>query len=135
MDDQEDMADAFNELEQTDEDKDSKALLKHHPECILDYQEAVAAKIPLTEAFPENEDPNHKSAPFLTQYEKTLIIGKRANQLSQGAMPYITVPEHVSNVGEIARMELEQKRLPYIIKRPMPDSTFEYWRLSDLIIL
>jgi hypothetical protein len=30
---------------------------------------------------------------------------------------------------------LEAKRIPYIIKRPLPDRTFEYWRLQDLIIL
>jgi hypothetical protein len=36
---------------------------------------------------------------------------------------------------EIAKLELEQRRLPYIIKRPMPDGSFEYWRLSDLMVL
>jgi DNA-directed RNA polymerase I, II, and III subunit RPABC2 len=41
----------------------------------------------------------------------------------------------VTNTLEIAKMELEQRRLPYIIKRPMPDGTFEYWRLSDLMII
>ena len=72
---------------------------------------------------------------FLTQFEKTKILGFRMNQLSQGARPFITVPAHVSDVREIARMELEQKRLPIIIKRPMPDGTFEYWRLQDLLQL
>lgn len=111
------------------------SLLKHHPECKIDYAEVVAPKLPLTQATPEDLDTNHKSLPFLTQYEKTLIIGKRTNQLSQMARPYIEVPKHISNVADIARMELEQKRLPFIIKRPMPDGTFEYWRLSDLIIV
>lgn len=111
------------------------ALLKHHPECVIDYAETVAPKLPLTQATPEDLDTNHKSVPFLTQYEKTMILGKRANQLSQNARPYIVVSDHISNVMEIARMELEQKRLPFILKRPMPDGTFEYWRLSDLMIL
>ena len=63
------------------------------------------------------------------------IIGLRANQLSQSARPYIDVPEHVTNVWDIARMELDQRRLPFIIRRPMPDGTHEYWRLADLLIL
>jgi DNA-directed RNA polymerase I, II, and III subunit RPABC2 len=46
----------------------------------------------------------------------------------------VVVPEHVTEPLEIAKLELEQRRLPYIIKRPMPDGTFEYWRLADLMI-
>jgi hypothetical protein len=41
----------------------------------------------------------------------------------------------VTDVKEIARLELEQKRLPFIIKRPLPNGTFEYWRLMDLLLL
>lgn len=110
------------------------ALLKHHPECVLEYAEAVALKLPLVSSPPVN-DPNHRSAPFLTQYERTKIIGMRANQLSQGARPYVPVPEHVTDVADVARIELAQRRLPFIIRRPMPDGTMEYWRLADLMQL
>ncbi len=111
------------------------SLKKHHPECILDYSEAVAAKIQLQASPPLQKDPNHRSPPFLTQYERTKIIGLRVNQLSQGARPYINVPEHVTDVAEISRMELAQRRLPFIVRRIMPDGSHEYWRLSDLLIL
>jgi DNA-directed RNA polymerase I, II, and III subunit RPABC2 len=110
------------------------ALLRHHPECKIDYRETVASKITLVSSPPYDKDPNHKSVPFLTQYEKTKILGLRANQLSQSARPYISVPEYVTDVWEIARMELQQKRLPFIVRRPMPNGTHEYWRLSDLLI-
>jgi len=114
------------------------SLYKHHPEAVLDYQETVIQKLPLKQVPPDSADipdPNHKSQPFLTQYEKTRILGFRTNQLAQGALPYVSVPGHIRNVLDIAKMELEQRRLPLIIKRPMPDGTFEYWRLSDLMIL
>jgi DNA-directed RNA polymerase subunit K/omega len=111
------------------------ALIRHHPECKVDYRETVAPKINLLASPPLDKDPNHKSPPFLTQYEKTKILGMRANQLSQGARPYIAVPEYVTSVWEIARLELQQRRLPFIIRRPMPDGSHEYWRLSDLLIL
>lgn len=113
-------------------------LYKHHPDSVLDYQETVIQKLRLQSIPPgsqEAPDPNHKSQPFLTQYEKTRILGFRTNQLAQGALPYVTVPEYVRNPIDIAKMELEQRRLPFIIKRPMPDGTFEYWRLSDLMII
>jgi DNA-directed RNA polymerase I, II, and III subunit RPABC2 len=122
-------------VDDPEEKKPLAALLTHHPECILDYAETIAAKLPLIASPPLDKDPNHRSVPFLTQYERTKIIGLRANQLSQGARPYIIVPEHVTSVSEIARMELAERRLPFIIRRPMPDGSHEYWRLSDLLIL
>jgi hypothetical protein len=30
-------------------------------------------------------------------------------------------------------MEFERKLIPFIIKRPISNNTFELWRLSDLI--
>ena len=59
----------------------------------------------------------------------------RSNELSQGARPYVAIPEYMTDVNEIARLELQERRLPFIIKRPMPDGTQEYWRLSDLLML
>jgi DNA-directed RNA polymerase subunit K/omega len=112
---------------------------KHHPECILDYAETVLQKLSVKAVTPlggkDDLDTNHKSQPFLTQYEKTSILGFRTNQLAQGARPFVIVPPHVISTLEIARMELEQRRLPFIIKRPMPDGTFEHWRLPDLMII
>ena len=114
-----------------------RKLYQQHPECLLEYVETVIPKVPLTVSPPSStkEDPNHRTYPFLTVYEKTKIIGLRANQLSQGSRPFITVPEHVSDVRDIARLELEQKRLPFIVKRPLPNGKYEYWRLSDLMII
>jgi DNA-directed RNA polymerases I, II, and III subunit RPABC2 len=112
-------------------------LYKYHPEVILDYAETVGPLIPLQQAPPAQEgegDPNHRSPPFLTLYERTKVLGARANQIAQGWPPYVTVPDYVTEPLEIAKLELEQRRLPYIIKRPMPDGTFEYWRLSDLMV-
>jgi DNA-directed RNA polymerase I, II, and III subunit RPABC2 len=114
-----------------------RKLYQQHPECLLEYVETVIPKIPLIVSPPSSTkvDINHRTYPFLTIYEKTKIIGLRANQLSQGSRPFITVPEHVSDVREIARLELDQKRLPFIVKRPLPNGKYEYWRLSDLMIL
>jgi DNA-directed RNA polymerase I, II, and III subunit RPABC2 len=118
-----------------------RELLRFHPEARLDTIESVAMEIVLTNVPPTftnsdgQADPRHRSAPFLTQYEKTHILGFRTHQLSMGARPYIAVPAHVTDLREIARLELEARRLPIIIKRPMPDGTFEKWRLSDLLIL
>jgi DNA-directed RNA polymerase I, II, and III subunit RPABC2 len=114
-----------------------RKLYKQHPECVLDYIESVVPKIPLQVIPPggDKADSNHRTYPFITVYEKTKVIGLRANQLSKGAKPFIEIPPHITDVRDIARLELEQKRLPFIIKRPLPNGTYEYWRISDLIIL
>ena len=132
-----------------------RRLYSAHPECLPDYVESVMRRVGLSAGPPITQsaaaaaeivlsgskepiiglDESHKSYPFLTKYESTRIIGFRANQLSQGAQPFVPVPDHVSDVREIARIELAAKRLPFIIKRPMPDGTYEYWRLQDLLQL
>ena len=114
-----------------------KRLYQQHPECNLDYIEQVIPKIPLQFVPPggDKADSNHRTYPFLTNFEKTKIIGLRANQISKGSMPFIAVPKHITDVKDIAKLELEQKRLPFIIKRPLPNGQFEYWKLADLLIL
>lgn len=142
FDDEEEVLDEGEAADATEETvirPELKKLYQQHPECVLEYVETVAPKIPLAVIPPGGEgapvDPHHRTYPFMTLYEKTKVIGLRANQLSQGAKPYIAVPEHVTDVREIARMELEQKRLPFLVKRPLPNGKYEYWRIADLMIL
>jgi DNA-directed RNA polymerase subunit K/omega len=141
--DTEDWDEDFDNIEEQEEQPTSdikpelRKLYQQHPECNLDYIEQVIPKLALQVVPPggDKADSNHRTYPFLTNFEKTKIIGLRANQLSRGAVPLISVPKHITDVKDIARLELEQKRIPVIVKRPLPDGTFEVWRLSDLIIL
>ena len=121
----------------SDSKPELKRLYQQHPECNLDYMEQVIPKIPLQVLPPggDQADANHRTYPFLTNFERTKIIGLRANQISRGSVPFVSVPKHITDVRDIARLELEQKRLPYLVKRPLPNGTFEYWRLCDLLIL
>ena len=32
-------------------------------------------------------------------------------------------------------MELKEKKIPFIIRRPLPDNSFEYWKLQDLELI
>jgi DNA-directed RNA polymerase subunit K/omega len=77
----------------------------------------------------------HKTVPFLTKYEKTKIIGLRTKQINSGSMPFIKVSDSIIDGSIIALMELEQKKIPYIIKRPLPNGGCEYWNLSDLELI
>lgn len=80
-------------------------------------------------------DDLHKTIPIMTKYEKTRILGQRAKQLNEGANPFIKIDSTVIDGYLIAVKELEQKKTPFIIRRPLPNGGSEYWRIQDLEIL
>ena len=80
-------------------------------------------------------DELHKTLPILTKYEKTRILGIRIKQLNNGSLPYVMVSEDLLDNFIIAEKELKEKKIPFIIQRPLPNNTFEYWKLEDLEIL
>tara|TARA_X000000368_G_scaffold398222_1_gene368076 strand:+ start:12602 stop:13246 length:645 start_codon:yes stop_codon:yes gene_type:complete len=80
-------------------------------------------------------DELHKTIPILTKYEKTRILGIRIKQLNNGSLPYVKVSEDLLDNFIIAEKELKEKKIPFIIQRPLPNNTFEYWKLEDLEIL
>ena len=83
-------------------------------------------------------DNNHKTLPILTKYEKARILGLRISQLNKGAKPFIKFDDESRKVIDtylIAEKELREKRLPFIIMRPIPNGKKEYWSLRDLEII
>ena len=76
---------------------------------------------------------NNSTKPILNKYEKTKIIGVRAQQIALGATPLITPDSHTQDVIEIAEQELIQKKIPFMIKRRVGNK-FEYWKIEDLNI-
>lgn len=128
-----DVATALGLTEAPKPSASTQVLIDQHPEICPDYRFAVDRKLPLNSQ-QGSGDPNHTTYPFLTLYEQTKVLSFRASQLAHGATPFIAVPDHITKVDDIARLELAEKRLPYIIKRPLPDGTFEYWKLADLML-
>jgi len=80
-------------------------------------------------------DPLHKTLPFITRYEKARILGERAKQINSGANPMIEVDSNIIDGYLIAIKEYEQKKIPFIIKRPLPNGGCEYWKFEDLELL
>ena len=80
-------------------------------------------------------DPFHKTVPFLTKYEKARVLGERAKQLNAGAKPFVNVEETLIDGYLIAEKELEERKMPFIIKRPITNGGCEYWKLEDLEML
>lgn len=75
-----------------------------------------------------------KTIPFLSKFEKTRAIGLRIQQLSSGAKTTLSIKEQKylkSNI-DIAEKELKLKKMPFIIRRRLPNNKFEYWHIKDL---
>jgi DNA-directed RNA polymerase I, II, and III subunit RPABC2 len=107
----------------------------HPQEKTISYEEVLALCTIVRDANKNIIDPYHKTIPILTKYEYTRILGVRAGQVEQGAALFVTVPDTLIDSYLIAKEELHQKKLPFIIKRPIPNGTIEYWKLEDLEIL
>lgn len=141
------------EEEQTEQQKaetaDVMKLFKQHPEIWIPYEEQIQERLNINPPGELTEfadlptslrdlsllDAKHTTYPFLNGFEKPKCIAFRARQIDNGAKPYVLVPSGVTDSYLIAKMELEARRLPLIVKRPMPDGTYEVWRLNDLLLL
>lgn len=74
----------------------------------------------------------YKTIPILTKYEKCKVLSERANQINYGSQILIPNHENYTNSYDIAVAEFNEKKIPFIIKRPYGNS-FEYWKLNDLL--
>ena len=71
----------------------------------------------------------------MTKFQKAKIIGVRAVQISKNAPLYLK-NENIANLNwdpiMIAEKELAQKKIPFIIRRFLPNGQYEDWKLSEL---
>ena len=63
--------------------------------------------------------------PTLTRFEKARIMGARALQLSLGAPSFVKIPKNATTSLEIAMEELNNKLIPIVIKRTLPNGDFQ----------
>ncbi|OBZ85784.1 DNA-directed RNA polymerases I, II, and III subunit RPABC2 [Choanephora cucurbitarum] len=73
------------------------------------------------------------TTPYLTKYERARILGTRALQISLNA-PVMVDIDGESDALAIANKELREKKIPLIVRRFMPDGTYEDWKVKDLIV-
>lgn len=69
--------------------------------------------------------------PFLTKYEKARMLGTRALQLSMNADTLIDTKGE-DDCFKIAMMELEERKIPLIIRRHLPCNNFEDFTIDEL---
>jgi DNA-directed RNA polymerase I, II, and III subunit RPABC2 len=136
--DDEDEEDDYDEnyLQKFDTEISKNYITEFHPECLNhNYDEITKLSTVVRNSDNIIIDPLHRTIPFLTKYEKARILGQRAKQIETGSKPFVKIPENIVDSYIIAELELREKKIPFIIKRPIPSGGFEYWHLKDLEII
>jgi len=123
-------------LRKLEKDAYADVLLSYHPDIIQNnYNDILAMCKTVRDTRGIIVDGLHKTIPWLTKYERARVLGLRAKQLNNGADAFIEIPPGMINGNKIALEELNQKKIPFIIRRPIPNGGTEYWRLEDLVLL
>jgi DNA-directed RNA polymerase subunit K/omega len=136
LDDDNENGDEENYLAKFERDVNKNYVNEFHPECISHNFEEVLGMCSITrdEDCIINDD-LHKTIPFLTKYERARVLGQRAKEIEFGALPLIHIESTIIEAHIIAEKELEARKIPFIIKRPIPGGGFEYWKLKDLELI
>eukprot|EP00731_Ephydatia_muelleri_P031596 Em0023g103a len=79
-------------------------------------------------------DPQKRTTtPYMTKYERARVLGTRALQISMGA-PVMVELEGETDSLKIAMKELKVRKIPIIIRRYLPDGSYEDWGVDELIV-
>ncbi|KAM0745975.1 DNA-directed RNA polymerases I, II, and III subunit RPABC2-like protein [Meredithblackwellia eburnea MCA 4105] len=81
---------------------------------------------------PDKANEERVTTPYMTKYERARILGTRALQISMNA-PVLVPLEGESDPLEIAMKELAAHKIPLIVRRFLPDGSFEDWTVSELL--
>ena len=121
-----------------DVDMTNNIIVNSHPESILHNNDEVQKMTKVSRN--KNNiiiDKLHRTIPIMTKFEKTKILGERCKQLQCGSLPFVDIEDGEGYMDEylIANRELQEKKIPFIIRRPLPNGGSEYWDIRDLELL
>ena len=87
----------------------------------------------------EIQTKERKTLPYYTKYEQTALLGIRKQQLADGALPLVDTKEFIPSsplfLEQVAKKEIYDRKLPFIIHRRFPNGTSEYWSASELSVM
>jgi len=79
------------------------------------------------------EQKEKKTTRYMTKYERARVLGARALQISMNA-PIMVELEGETDPLQIAMKELRERKIPLIIRRYLPDESYEDWSIDELEI-
>ncbi|CAK69494.1 unnamed protein product (macronuclear) [Paramecium tetraurelia] len=95
-------------------------------------QQIVRSGAPLSQSRGKKVNKDERiTPPFLTKYERARVIGTRALQISKNSPIYVD-PKETTDPILVAQQELNENKIPFIIRRYWPNGNFEDWELQEL---
>jgi len=107
--------------------RESSKLL--HPEVLSVSRQSVGA----------SQKGKRITLPYYSKYEYTALLGTRAQQLAEGAKPLVSHDGLVASSPDfpvnLAKKEILEQKLPFIIHRRLPNGVSEYWSTMELSVI
>lgn len=126
-----------NYLQKISENMKSNIIANYHPQLKPHNFEEIRVLLNIKrDKNGDIKDDYHRTSPFMTKYERTRILAERTVQINMGMDTFLdNINENMIDGYLIAMEEMKQKKIPFIIKRPLPNGAFEYWNACDLEML
>ena len=107
--------------------RESSKLL--HPEVLSVTRVAVE----------ESQKSHRVTLPYYSKYEYTALLGTRAQQLAEGAKPLVSLDGMIASSPDfpinLAKKEILEQKLPFVIHRRLPNGVSEYWSTTELSVI
>jgi len=128
-----DLTATLDEVAQFDANEVHDVIRRWHPRETIPTRVEVAEKLLVHRGGDERVvDDDLHTLSKMTKFEFAGIIGKRVAQMNHGSPPFIETDLLDNHL--IAREELRQKKVPFIIRRYLPGGE-EFVRVRDLEIM
>ena len=76
---------------------------------------------------------------YFTKYEYTTLVATRAQQLAEGAKPLVDLKGLKQSdpmfIWNVAKREVAQRKLPFIIRRQLPNGKAEFWSAQEMEVM
>ncbi|KAI8146725.1 DNA directed RNA polymerase-like protein II polypeptide F [Fennellomyces sp. T-0311] len=118
----------------TIEERDDDGMMQEQQEAIAIIEDGAPAGTNGTATAPRLTEAKEKTTtPYMTKYERARVLGTRALQISLNA-PVMVDLDGESDPLVIAMKELREKKVPLVVRRFLPDGTYEDWHVKELIV-
>ncbi|KAG1662893.1 DNA-directed RNA polymerases I, II, and III subunit RPABC2 [Nymphon striatum] len=88
--------------------------------------------LPSSEQVPQ-QNSKRITSPYMTKYERARVLGTRALQIAMCAPVMVELEGEIDPL-QIATKELKARKIPIIIRRYLPDGSYEDWGIDELVI-
>ncbi|KAH7557590.1 hypothetical protein ACOSP7_027407 [Xanthoceras sorbifolium] len=127
----------YNDMDMGYEDEPAEPEIEEGAEEDVDDNNDEEVLVEPTETEEKEEQQQkeviRKTSKYMTKYERARILGTRALQISMNA-PVMVELEGETDPLEIAMKELRERKIPFTIRRSLPDGSYEDWGVDELIV-